>query len=345
MLKQSLSTACALAAALLTGCAEEAPVTLTPAAPEQVVATLVSGLAAPGFERVAQQSQVLEASVDALCTSPDEEQLSTARADWTKLNAAWRAQYPWMFGPARDLTIRRSIDLWPTYEVVLRAALEPDAEAYTRKEPNARGIAAAEMLLFGDGKFPATSSQWQDATRCAHLRDINAEITRLTGDVAERWRQDYASMMIEGDAMAVVNLVVAEILNSTESMLWQRLGLPANFFRGNPKPEQLEAWRSGQSLAGIKSSLQTIAKIISGMDESPGIASLLVAEEPAQAEALVRASQDALAKADGIEPPLSDALENSNTEALFNAVQDLKNELLASADLLGLTIEFESDGD
>ncbi len=330
---------------LIAGCSQEPAVDLQPASPQEFVTAALKQIAVPGFEKLAQRSAAFQQSVEALCTTPGDSQLAAARDSWRGLSASWRSQRPLMFGPARDMNVRRSIDHWPPNDVVAHAAIQPGAEIYTREERSARGFAAAEFLLFGDTRYPVGVAQWHEPGRCTHMRDINAEIARLSTEILRRWNRDFADMMIEGDPSAAASLIIAETLNTTEAILWQRLGVPTNFFRGNPKPEQLEAWRSGESLAGIKASLRTIEQLIGGTHGQAGIASLLIATEPDKATSLIEASRLALATADSIPAPLRNALGNGETEDLFNAVQDLKNELLDTAALLGLSIQFESDGD
>ncbi|MDZ7753590.1 MAG: imelysin family protein [Gammaproteobacteria bacterium] len=332
-------------AALLAACERGPAIELSAAAPPQVVEAVVQGVALPGFEHLTAAGKTLEESVSALCERPDAARLASAREAWRRVNTVWRAQRPLMFGPARDAGLLRRIDLWPTHELMVDAAIRPEADRHTRNEPSARGLAAAEMLLFGDRHYPADEGQWSEPARCLHMADIGAEITGLTNQMANRWKTGYGPALLEGEAMAVLSLVMAEILNTVEGMLWQRVGVPANFFRGDPRPEQLEAWRSGQSLAGIAASLRTIEVLLAGDAGAPGIASLLIAEQPRQARGMVRASRAALASADAITPPLRDALNGGRTRDLFDAIQDLKNALLDSAALLGLTIAFESDGD
>lgn len=328
---------------LLGGCGDTAKV-VSPAGGKQVIANLVSGIAQPRAASLAQQATRLASAVDSLCTEPDTQRLAQARDAWRAVNADWQAAQPLLFGVARELNLKRRLGQWPTHESVMQVIVNADTEPGVRVDASVRGVAGMEMLLF-DAPDSSDVEPWRSVPRCSHSRDVAAEIAALAQRLDSAWQGDYANRLTVMGQDKVLSMLLAETLNATEALLWQRLGVPSNFFRGDAQPHMLEAWRSEQSLQGVKATLDGLARVLG--DDRAGVANLLVAQHPKVARLLSEAVAATLDAADRIPPPLHRTMlrDASRVERLFDRIQDLKSAQLEAAYVLGLSVQFEEDGD
>lgn len=330
----------------LSGCGQQA-LNIAPASSKQVIEDITERVVLPALEQLSVSTKGLLLSAQELCKQPSSERLTETKSAWVNANLAWRKVRPFLFGPADKLRIRRQLDDWPTHALVLNALLKEQAEASLFGDKSVRGFAAVEMMLYGDQTYPAVSGQWQSDTNCLHIQDVAKEIYQLSTQLHENWLQAYGETFTHMQSQEALSLLFAEMLNTTDALLWQRLGIPANFFRGAVKTEQLEAWRSSQSLQGIIASLNTISIMLTDEAGKSGILSLLIKDHPDQAAKLFSVSSDTLTAAKAIGSPLKIALyqDQDAVEILFDDIQSLKNEILSSAEKLALNVQFEEDGD
>jgi len=334
-----------LALALLAACAPADP-PVTPASAQQVVRHLVEGLAVPRSGDFAASGARLERAVRKLCAAPSAAALDDARAAWRETARAWWALRPLLFGPARSIGLHRYASAWPAHEEVLAAALAGDVDPQVLADPHVRGIAAAEALLFGDEALPASLPAWSRPRRCAHLREVAAELARLGAALEAGWRDAYAAALLDAVPQQALGHFVAEALNAADEVMWKRLGLPAAFFRGDPAPRRLEAWRSGASLDGVTATLETLAASAAGAGEA-ALASVLHRVDAGAAAALATAARRTLDASQAIEPPLRTAVAEraKEVQSLYFAVQELQSRIRDAAHALALPIQLHADGD
>jgi predicted lipoprotein len=312
---------------------------------------LVQEAAQPSVAELAQTAQALADDSAALCRDPDAQALAAARAAWVTGYQAWRRAGPFLFGPAQELSLTRRIGAWPSHGEVLEAVVRPDGIPEAGEEPKARGYAGAEYLLFTVADASAATA----ARRCNHLEAITGEIAERTGELDRRWRTDYGPEVMAGAdaagtgseaALEPLERAIARSLNLTENLLWQRTGLPSGFFRGDPRPELLEAPYSQQSKAGLAASLTGLERFLIG-PEGVGIASLAAAEDPALAADIARALERSAAEVAGISGTVSAAIsaDNKRLSRLYDEVQELQNLIRDLVEVAGLRVILTEDGD
>lgn len=257
-----------------------------------------------------------------LCEAKDEKSLRTAQDAWKGAYLSWRKAGPYLIGPAQDLSLDSRLGRWISNDTVMEAVTSSEEYKYLRDNSEMRGYAAAEYILFTakDSKGAATTE------RCEHLLDVTQEISWLTSEAKNKWDTEFREgfvtagnglpYMIPGDALSLVG---AEILNSTEVLLRDRIGLPSNFFQKNAKPELLEAWHSKASRDALQAAFTGIRNALEG-DDTVSILNLLATKDG-------MAHKKDPAHAKKIHKQLSkiqksfDKLNSKNTE-LYTALQD-----------------------
>jgi len=327
------------------GCAPEGPA-VEPAESTAVHAALVEKAVLPALGELSVAARALARDAAALCRAPDPATLGAARDAWRASYLAWRRAGPFLFGPGDDLGAERRIGVWPAHTQVLDATVQPGAVREVRADPGVRGFAAAEYLLFApDDPAAATAHE-----RCEHLQDVVGEIASLTGDLEGQWRAGYGARVAAAGAAGTgsepLALALAQALNLTENLLWQRIGLPSGFFRGTPRPDLVEAPYGQVSAAGLAASLDGLRRLLLG-GEGPGVLGLVAARDPALAARVAGALDRLEAEAARIRDPLGEAIvaDKRRLQRLYDEIQELQNLLRDLVKTLGLQVLLTEDGD
>jgi predicted lipoprotein len=316
----------------------------------EVLSSLIIGSIEPSVTKMADTAEQLEIRVHLLCEDPNAESLELARNAWRNAYLAWCQAAPFRFGPGNRLY--RQIGQWFVNGVVLDAAVESTELDDLLQQVEQRGYAAVEYLLF----TPPDATAATTTGRSAHLRETTEEIAKLTADVHLNWETHYADQfrsagngapfLIQADALS---LFLSEVLNVTEQLLRDRIGVPSGFFEGASKPDRLEAWKSHETIVGLQATLVGLQLAIKG----DGEASLV--DLVATKDGLVEARNPALAKAirkqfDKIEKILTTLRDEDLTLAvrlkknpktmkrLYGELQDLQDDLIEASLVLELDV-------
>ncbi len=344
-----------LAAVLAAAACSGPSLPIAPAEPRVVLGALVSGSALPAMARLAESAADLDDAVRQLCDSPADAKLQIARRAWIQAYLAWCAALPYLFGPADDVTMKQRLGSWPVNEIVLDHAVASDEFNHMRSAYDVRGYAAAELLLF----LPTDAGVATADQRCTHLIDVTEEIAELGDGVRRRWMGVYGRAMANpgagDDSIAsedhALALVFAESMNVTERLLWQRIGLPSGFFRGEVAPAKLEAVHAGISREALNETLAALRLLVGGSAGAPGLAAVVAGIDLARAQDMVDRSERAL---DQLAPkpaeagePLSATLRRKPTRlrGLYREVQALQDQLAGTAETLALPVLTVQDGD
>lgn len=269
-----LASALVLAGALLaSGGDASAKLTET-----DVLASFAAKGVRPSLAGVADTAQRLSESSRQLCEKRDAASLAGAQDAWKKAYMAWRRSAPFQFGPAGRLG--RQLGK-PVHGAVLDAAVSDSGLRLQRKNPDLRGYAAVEHLLFVPGNAAAATA----ADRCEHLRDVTGEIVDLTARAKREWDQGFGNefvaagdgkpFLVPGDALS---LALASALNTTETVLRDGIGFPSGFFKEAAKPDLLAAWRSNSSRDAFQWTLDGLRLALLG-DGSTGIMELVATKD------------------------------------------------------------------
>ena len=248
-------------------------------------AEVLKALATKGMDHhlkeVAEKAEILQKNAQILCENKNKKSLEKAQNSWKAAYFSWRAASPYLVGPADELKLDYKLGGWKSNDTIMEAVTSSNEYDYLRDNIEMRGYAAAEYILF----VPQDATAVTTTERCSHLIDVTEEIADLTKKAKEKWDNNFKEgfitagnglpYMVPGDALS---LVVAEILNTTEVLLRDRIGLPSNFFNGEAHPELLEAWHSKSSLNAIKAAFNGLKTSLNG-DANASITQLIATRD------------------------------------------------------------------
>ena len=318
-------------------------------AESDVLLSLANNGIRPSLTQVATTARKLADASRQMCAQPDAASLKKAQDAWREAFLAQCRATPFMFGPADKLD--RQLGK-PVNGVVLDAAVSADDLSHLLKNPDVRGYAAAEHLLF----VPANVAAATAAERCTHLQAVTSEIADLTGRAKQGWDQDFGQefiaagdgkpFLVPGDALS---LALAEFLNTTETMLRDGIGFPSGFFEGAAKPELLDGWRSNTSREAFQATLDGLRLALLA-DETSGLAALVASKDglisprnPALAADLreqIEKIQKTIAGLGGSDLVLHAELRNQpkKLKSLYQQLQTLQDQLVEVTLVLELDV-------
>jgi predicted lipoprotein len=311
----------------------------------------------PGFERLVEATQTLEAEAAAACSGAGPIETGPVEAAYTRAFDTWIGVEHLRFGPAEEDNARFAIAFWPdtkgatprTIETMV-AAEDPavdDPAAFAEVSVAARGLFALDYLLFDPAAAPIEAQGY----RCRLLVAISRDMAATSARMLARWRDPWAGILTSaGAAENPVYLAPAESSRALYSALTEalqagidlRLGRPLGTFE-RPQPRRAEAWRSGRSLRNVEQSLTTLLAYATVF--GPAL-------PPRDAEAVDDGFASALGAADRIQDePIDVAVATTQgrirVEALQSAIRSLQTEIAEHVGpRIGVTGGFNSmDGD
>lgn len=189
------------------------------------------------------------------------------RQQWRATQQSWSALNAFAIGPLTENGyLNTQVQYWPDkknlVEFQMRDALEQHKEAINVAQLSValRGLSASEFILFD---MSVNLNKMQDRQRyCPLLLSIADYQQNLSHQVQEEWRQYVPTMTIPNRRFATSHDVLAEWLRvqvSAMEIQHKRIALPlGNVSQGKsvPQPYLAEYWRSGQSLASVRTSIR-----------------------------------------------------------------------------------------
>ncbi|TVU90817.1 imelysin family protein [Vreelandella titanicae] len=301
------------------------------------------------YAELSAASERLEASAARFCQGPDEALRQRLENDWLNAYQAWQAVRFIQFGPIEQNSRGWQLQFWPDRKNLvgrkvngwLKATSALDAQAIAGDSVAVQGFPALEYLLYDDAMDGQALS---DPAACDLMQAVTTHIADTTNALHRDWQAFGEHYLGTSD---YTETTLASAIQALELLEDKRLGEPMGL-KGAPANGYLaEAWRSGNSVRLVESSLEGLR---TGF--LPGLTALL---REAEALPLAEAFRDQLDKtlAQAREQP-SGLVLALDDEAAFRGLQSLYLDISQLRHLLGNEIAGElglvrgfnsSDGD
>lgn len=341
---------------------------------ETLFLELSKNVVIPGYEAFSKQATALEEETKTFCQGPTADGLKKLQEQWLETKKIWRQVQAFRFGPAMYLSAKAHIDDWPVKTNLIEQELEKttswDDKAIDALGSSRRGLATLEYLMFSNEKSDDDilalwdMKEAKGKQRCAFAIGVAHGVVRRVELILADWKGKAGAAVIEnftspGQSAAVgpqyraVDHLINEFIyianTSSDILLGQPLGHNDG---GTPKPDALEALRSGSSLAHVKAFMNGLKVLYTGefgTNKGKGM-SALVAHMHAETDTRLKQELEAALKAlDAISVPLSKAIveQRDAVKAAYDAIKLVEQTL--SIDVvshLGVTVTFsDNDGD
>ncbi|MPZ34671.1 MAG: hypothetical protein GEV13_27420 [Rhodospirillales bacterium] len=338
--------------------------------------SIVAGHVLPRLAAFARATAALRGTADLACAARAPADVTALRQAFVLAMDAWEAIQHVRFGPVEFFSRRSRIFFWPdprnSVGRQLGALLEngsPQAiteQSIARESVAVQGFPALERLLYDEGlaaRLTARTAAGAD-TACAVVRAIAANLATMARDIDAAWSQGddaYARYLDQAGPEHVrfhhhreVTLELFKSLHTAvEFVADHKLVRPLGASIQAARPRLAEAWRSGRSLANIRTNLAAAQALYVGTGGGASVSSFVreIAGERELDELLTRAFAQTLATVEGIPGSLgagvASAASRRPLDKLLRETRALKA-LLAQrlAPVLGVPVGFNAlDGD
>ncbi len=227
----------------------------------------------PLYQESFAQAKHLQETIEKVCQQPSEINLNLVKEQWGKALGAWQKALVARFGPTTEEHIDLRVYFYPIKKSQIKSYLkqnEPVTLAMLRRKGvGAQGFATLEYLLFSrDSNTPSllTSDFVLGTQKCHYLQANVAAIVEVQKEIYTQWDKKYAdAIQYAGtskqaefiEAQQALELLVGKLDQMAVSLskrLGKALGKAKQLSGKDPErssvnPHQLEAWRSGKTLA------------------------------------------------------------------------------------------------
>ena len=369
---KALLAATLLAAALLPlGCGSDSPAPTDKFASfnrQGMLQHLGSAVVAPAFAEFAGQADSLAAQAAVFQQEPTAANLAATQSRWLRAANAYRRCEPYEFGPLSS-TAAAELNFWPTRPANTETLLANNAaisEALLAQQGvTVKGLAALEYALYHGGPAAALARHTtaaDAAKRRAYLLAAALGLHTAARRGRDEWASGYAATYARQDGQDIngsINLTANALIQHIDYLKNTKVGAPAGKKDGTVRPEQVEGYESGTSLAQLLNNLTGLERLFTGAGPGggtgPGFNALLDhldARYNGQLLSAAIAAQlaDCRAQAQALGgSPLAVAVQQNpaGVNALYESLKKLL--VLTKVDLvssIGVTLTFsDNDGD
>lgn len=321
----------------------------------------------PAYKDLLDKVELFQDNVDALTADVTVLHLQTAQASWLAAFQSWQRVNAFNFGPAGEQGLRQTLQAelatFPANVETIESIIASGTFNVNDSRRDARGFLAIEYLLFRlDDDNDAVVESLQNINRKNLLTALVANIRLRVNDVVTTWEGSYRNDFVASNGTDVGSSTTQffnAFIQSYELLKNFKVALPLGLGLNDTqtRPDQVEAYYSGESIALIKTHFLTLESIWYGRgidtEDGVGFKEYLLAvqggpELVTETEAQLQKIHAALDKIENT-PSLSEQIvsENPDLTTLFTELQkNTPNFKSTMSSRLGLAITYDSgDGD
>ncbi|MEN9434690.1 MAG: hypothetical protein RLZZ422_2279 [Pseudomonadota bacterium] len=238
----------------------------------------------PTYQSLATETQKLAEASQLFCTQPTLDHFTAVHSTWSVALSTWQQADAFSFGPATDDQFDFNFYFRPIKKNLVNNLLkstDPITPETLRKQGvGVQGFAALEYLLFDrDTASEEIIKRFSEhQSRCQYLIAASTLLHTHSETLLKAWTPHFSEALKEVgkgstefvSAPEAFNLVMNRLYQAAENAklkLQPALGQPAyqaglDPSREQVKPYQLEAWRSGHTLANTQATLLGVEKML-----------------------------------------------------------------------------------
>jgi predicted lipoprotein len=321
----------------------------------------------PGYAHLAESTNALNQSVEALCQKPSEAALKDTKEAFAATVEAWSLVEPIRFGPVAEQHRYERIFHWPDPKGLgarqVREALGKEdqsvseAASLSGKSVALQGLPALEYLLYGDGAGTLAKGGREATFRCSFAETIAGNVAGMAKDIAAGWQDGapYTKAYLEpgptNSAYHNPKEVTLELFKTfttgIEAVRDQKMAKALGTKPEQARPQLAPFWRSGLSFANMADNLVSAHELFA----KGGFAQVVHDDSPGVEDSIVFDLNHAIEVLRGLDKPITEAVHDEDIRAKLEALRvSLKGAAITAGDMIsrgaGLTFGFNAmDGD
>ncbi|WP_411871730.1 imelysin family protein [Vulcanococcus limneticus] len=282
---------------------------------QQVADAFVTKVVLPDYAQLAEQSQHLALTLDALAADPDAVRLEKARRAWQQVRATWERGESWAFGPAETGGFDGNLDAWPVNEKDLKAALASGALTpglFAKLSSTAKGFHGIEAVLYGTNA-PRPQANKLRASELSYLQQAGSDLAANAKGLLAAWRGSNgfgAEFKVNGDE--AVSEILQGMVGTLEEVAAEKLGAP---LKSRAKAD-LESFYSDNTSADIAANLAGIQMSL----KRSGLIAWIKGRDAKLAKSLETALDQVQTSAQALPSGLNDKLDDAAGRERIQAV-------------------------
>jgi len=238
-----------------------------------LIGRAVTNFIRPGYERFANEAELLEIESAELCETPSPAALAATRRQFAALVDAWGRIELIRFGPVAENNRYERIFFWPdrkgiSLRQIRRVLRSKDADAVNpeslgRKSVAVQGIGALEYLLHGAGSKSLAGPK--GTFRCAYAGAVSRVLHRVATEIRAGWTEGapFPARFLKPDAgdpvyrapeepvQALVLAITQELVDARNVKLRAVLGESAD----RARPKRAPFRRAGLTVRYLKANI------------------------------------------------------------------------------------------
>jgi len=311
----------------------------------------------PGYQALETAATALDTQAKSFCVKPDVAGLAATKQAFAQALQAWQGIQHIQYGPVTLLMRNYSLQYWPDKKnlggrqlnSLLSKEQQLDDAFWQSASVAVKGFPALEKLLYRDNSLQQAEQQ---PRYCQMIQGISHYIATTSASIVNEWSaeaENFASFGEEHNfdsAADAATVLLKALVEPIEGIRDSKINRPIGKALENSRWRRSESWRSGQSVANIRSNIAALQSLYKGGEYS--VYALLAAEQPALADAISSGFAQSLSQAEAISEPGEQltAEQFAQLQALEATLQKLGKQLLQAMQLLDIQLGFNSrDGD
>jgi len=295
----------------------------------------------PNYRALAQSSVELDTSIKNYCADQTSDKLTRARQAFTQGQQAWQKIQHIQFGPVTLLMRNFSLQYWPDKKnlagrqlnSLLKEALqgeghtEYNGEFFARASVAVKGFPALERMLFEQKillQLPTNSGY------CPLMSAIGEHVAQNTQEIVSEWDaewdnyQNYSEEAVYISAQEAATDILKALVEPIEAISDGKIAAPLGAQLDKMRWRKSESWRSGQSVANIRSNLTALRHLYSGVDGASLKALLVESGEQPLATRIDRQFTEVIQALSNVSEPNKMQYQQAQFDALVNIQDQLK---------------------
>lgn len=337
---------------------------------ENIANNVAIGLIIPAYENLKVAVDDLVQKVETFKANPTETTLVDAQVALKNSWLRWQSAAIYMFGPAEEVALRKSLNTYPTDAAQMATNIESgDYILGSLANQAAVGFPAVDYLLNGLAEnneqiVAHFKTMERSNNRRQYLTDVVTDIQTRVNTTLNDWLPtggNHLTTFTETDALGIdVGSSLSILVNSIDLHLQRfardgKIAIPAGIrSAGVPRPKAIEALYGGYSVELLKESLIAYEKLFLGIDindiDSESLHDYLVAIDAADLAADIQAQfKVAQEAANALTDPLGDQIAQDIDKVTNVFIEMQKLVVFVKSDmasLMGISItNQDNDGD
>lgn len=248
---------------------------------DELASRAINGHVRPRYQRLADRSETLKNSLEALCAAPTEARLAEVRQHFNETVLAYAAVEHIRFGPAQEDYRLERLAYWPDRKGrglrAVRKILKQkdksnwDPDRLAKKSIAVQGLTALEFLLYGTGS-ESLAKEKPRSFRCRYSYGIAVNVGTMTKAIADGWKPDApiveALLHPSPEQKRYRNRaeVLLEFYQAVTVGLKSLHDLKMNPLLGrdaaHARPKRAAFWRSGLAVKVIRTNLEAVEDLV-----------------------------------------------------------------------------------